>query len=170
MRSLRIAALLTVGLFVGCVAFAHPDPDPGPRYYLSKPAYSFSDTTAERVTVYVDEKLQIRINSLLLVGRLEQKEQAACLRVAARKGSAYWLDSMLTAYIVPNSATRDQITFGCDRSQVPLHVHVVQDEYECAASGFDTGPAWSIYPLEMVTCGIGIDSLIAWKARPIGQR
>jgi len=166
MKQLRIAAALVVAVLVSCVSLAQP----GTRYYVSKPVYSFADSTADRVTVYVDEKTLFQINALLLVGRRQQVEQAACLRVAKHHGSTFWVDSMRAAFVLPNSQRFDQITFGCDHADIPLHYHVSNDEWECEASSADTGPAWSIYPAAMVSCGVGIDSLVAWHAKPLERR
>jgi hypothetical protein len=163
---------LLTALASGLVACAPFHPKLGPRFYITKPAATYHDSTVDAAFVFFDEKTLFQVNALLLVGRMERVEQAACLHVAKRRDSSFWVDSMVAAYIVPKSATWEQITFGCDRAQLPIHYHVVtdSDEDECQPSFADTGPGWSIYPAELVSCGVGIDSVIAWRVKPVEKR
>jgi hypothetical protein len=160
MRKLVLAAL-TCGSFVACVAFARP----GARYYLTKPAYTFSDSTADSAVVFVDDKVQMWLNGILLLGRKEQLEQAACLRIAKRDGNHFWVDSVLKAYVEPGMTTTWQIYYECGRDHIAWHAHVIHNEYQCTPSSYDTAPAWSRQPALMLSCGIGIDSVVAWRAR-----
>ena len=169
MKQARIGAALLAALSIGCVATVSPQiiqqGVPGSRpYYVTRVAYSFTDSTAEAVRLHLDDRLLVWLGGWLQGARAEGLEPAACLRVASRHGSDIYVDSLLSADSVSMRSPMG-VAFKCQRDQVPVHGHVVENGWQCIASAKDTGPAWAPYPAEAMICGVGIDSISAWKAR-----
>jgi len=163
MRQLRIAAALLAAVLVSCVAFAHPS-----RYYVTALPQTYSDSTVDSVFVHIDERVLIESNARLLLGRREHLEQGACLRIARREGRQIWVDSTLSAAVDAGMTTSVQISFTCWDNQIPWHAHVVYERDgwdQCKASDNDRAPALAVFPAELISCGVGIDSIIAYRVR-----
>lgn len=167
MRQARLALALVAGVLISCVSSAQVTQQGEPisrAYYITKVAYSFSDSTADSVRIHIDDRLMVWLGGWLAGAKREGLEPAACLRIASQHGSDIWVDSLISADSVSQRSSMG-VAFKCQRDQVPVHGHVVENGWQCVASAKDTGPAWAVYPAEAMVCGSGIDSVVAWKAR-----
>lgn len=151
-------------------------------YYVSRPLQSFpSDSTVDRVVAYIDERTLIWSNALLIRGRRELLESGACLHVAERLGpDGFKLDSLFA----PDSVRRQSLleaSIWCPAGSVPLHWHIVTEDIgallqargipdalqlRCEVSDQDVAPVWANYPLNVMQCGLGVDSMFAYRVKP----
>lgn len=155
--------LLLLALCAGCFATSL-----GPRFYLTATPRTLHAPTADSVIVHFDEKMMMQLNTLVVLGRKEQLEQAACLRVEKVVRGEVYVDSVLSAAIVPGATTMVQVVYSCPVDAVPWHAHIVfaRDGWDqCIPSPIDLSSAWSRYPAEVMQCGIGVDSVVTWKAK-----
>lgn len=155
MRKVFLAALAS-----GIVACAS-----APRYYLSETAPTVLTPKADSVVLHVDERLLVQMNEMLILGRHEQLEQGGCLHVARHEGRHVWVDTLLAGWIDVSRTTNVQIRLGCQADEVPVHWHIIVNmSGQCEPSDPDFA-ATKVYLAAALQCGIGVDSIIAWRAK-----
>lgn len=165
MRKFVMGALMSAFLLSACASVPYQPP----HYYLTQTARSLYDSTgrADSVTVHLEERLDEQLNATLVMGRRDTLEQAACGHVERHDAAGLWIDSLLQAWITGQKATT--VVFSCPAGSVPIHWHVLyqwQGWEQCEPSPLDRSKAWAKYPAEMLVCGMGPDSVVAWRAKP----
>lgn len=158
-----------LGALAGALFACASVPYQPPHYYLTETALTIHTPRADSVRVHIEERLELQLNETLHLGRRDVMEQAACGHIERTSSDhrEFWMDSLSRAWVVGASAT--QVVFTCPANTVPMHWHVVfqwQGYDQCVPSPLDTSPGWSKYPFEVLICGVGPDSVVAWKARP----
>jgi len=157
-------ALLLLALTMACASLAQ-----GPReFYLTQQPYTFADSTADSARVNVPERLQFQINAFVLRSRANEYEEAGCI-AARTDGHEWWLVGDLAQATHIERIFNDRLeSYHCPRGTVALHVHWIARANRCAVSGMDTDPinATVGIPVYLVACGLGVDSLVAYRVKP----
>jgi hypothetical protein len=151
---------------------------------ISQPAKSVTmDSTTVEVRAYFDERVIASLNLSLMRLREEFVEAGACLRIAQRIGiDAFTVDSVIEPTLDDNDPppTWRSVRFTCPDGFAPIHWHVITpaDAAWLSANGDTTGDVmrgrcrvsvpdrstfWSRFPFAAMQCGLGIDSITAYR-------
>ena len=155
-------------------------------HYLSQPARSVAtDSTAEGLVTFFDERVVASLNTSLLQLREEFVEAGACLRIAEQIApDIFRVDSVVAPILDANDPlpTWKSVHFGCPETFAPIHWHVVTPAdaawlYQggdttgsivrgrCHVSDPDRNPFWSRFPFAAMQCGVGIDSITVFRVK-----
>lgn len=166
--------LLWLVLLVACV----PARTASHAYYVSHPAHTQQTARTAPVMVFIDERTLLWMNAVMLNTRHLDVEYGGCAHIAKRVGDGFYVDSILP----PRPNPLDGVVsfspweghFSCNRDEAPIHWHpnIVSDMCELSVPndrGGDTHPAFSVFPFNLMQCGIGIDSVLAYRVRPAAE-
>jgi hypothetical protein len=99
--------------------------------------------------------------------RIRRQEPGGCFDVVAQVGRTYWIANATASGIPIDS---EWVTINCKPGQGKWHGHYVPARpgiAGCAQGGYDYPDRTLV--LEIVTCGIGRDSIRAYHWQPIGS-
>jgi hypothetical protein len=158
-------------------------------YYVTRAVLTQSDSAVSSVIVYIDIRTLAWLNATLLVDRRDLQESAACLHIAQRMPpDGFKVDSIARGTRSPGdtvSTTWRATNVVCDSTWAPIHFHVITpqlnswlrsqglDDYigmQCVVTGADVASGWSKYPFNAMQCGLGVDSIIAYRVKKRGAR
>lgn len=176
MSILRAASAAAFGLWLLLLLTACL-PHPSRPYYLSVPI------TADSISVYIDERTLVWLNSYLKLARSRLQEDATCLHVEKSVGdSVFYVDSMELGGKFNDYPDWAHVRAMCPPETAPLHWHVVTPElggwlrsqgdtedfivkHRCEFSDPDQSAIMSRYPFVAMQCGNGKDSIFVRRIR-----
>lgn len=152
-----------LGPWVAACSQIHTTP---PRtYYITQPAHTRQDSLVSPVVVFIEDRTLMWMNGVTLRSRLVRHEEGGCAHLAKKVGdSAFFVDSIMpprgNVILTTNSAT-----FECHPDEAPVHWHPTIADNMCELSGTDRSQDNALFPFNMMMCGLGIDSVIAYTVK-----
>lgn len=163
--------LVLFGYLLGGLAAAACAPTQGIQFapaphpvYLTQPAHTLQTALLEPVVVFLDERTMIWINAVTIQQRALDYETGGCGHVAEQRGDAFYVDSIMppmgNVVYTPWDAK-----FTCQTSEIPIHWHPNIREDMCEPSSGDAGKWNQPFVANLMVCGLGVDSVIAYRVR-----
>ena len=158
----RLAVLLVPTLLlVGCVqVFGQRQRE----YYMTRQPWTYADSTTDSARVNIVDRQLGEIGTLVVLSRRRHYEEVGCFEVRS-DSSEFWMIGDIQAPTYASRVLPDQVDYSCPKGWGSVHIHWMSGE-QCAAGRGDTSPVNAKIPVQLVACGIGIDSLIAYRAKP----
>lgn len=161
----RLWLALPALMLAACVATAHPA-----RYYVSQPAHTIQSRYTTPVTVFIEDRTLMWMSGAMIRARRNDLEGGACGHVAKMVGDGYFVDSLIPGRGATQYYTPTHARFSCYTSEIPIHWHLggVCELSTPETNGLgsdDVDTAYAVFPANLVMCGVGIDSVVAYRVR-----
>lgn len=134
---------------------------------MTQRPYTFASDRVDSAFVNMPDRVLFEINDLMRSSRQHHHEEVACFP-ARTDGREWWIGDLYLAIGVRRTFATMIDSFECSQGDGVVHTHWTASEGDCAVAGTDVAPAKasSGYPVWLVLCGYGMDSLIAYRVKP----